>query len=246
VLAVDATEVPATVVGRIERLPTASDPTMTGVIVGNIDPLLGWLNAQPPWTFPDVLPAVTEPQELWLASADPDVAAAQVVSQAGDDATVLTVSATATSFSSRPVQIGLVSILFVGAAASVVLTLAGVIGYVVIAVRRRAKEMGVLRALGFRQRGVTGTFAVEQLVVLGVGAVIGVAGGVLLMRLVLPFVQLGESAEEIDPPALLVVDPTILGAYLAGLGLLLIASVAWASRRVSARDLSEVLREVER
>jgi hypothetical protein len=246
VLAVDASEVPAVIVGQIERLPTASDPTMTGVIVTDLDALLGWLNASPPWTFPDVLPALTEPQELWLTAADPDAAAAQVASQAGDDVTILTVSATATSFSSRPVQIGLVSILFVGATASVVLALAGVVGYVVIAVRRRAKEMGVLRALGFRQRGVTGTFAVEQLVVLGVGAVIGVAGGVLLMRLVLPFVQLGESAEEIDPPALLVVDPAVLGAYLAGLGLLLIASVAWASRRVSARDLSEVLREVER
>ena len=59
----------------------------------------------------------------------------------------------------------------------VVLALAGVTGYVLVAVRRRYREMGVLRALGLRRRGVAGTFALEQLVVLGIGAVIGIGAG---------------------------------------------------------------------
>ncbi len=82
--------------------------------------------------------------------------------------------------------------------------------------------------------------------VLGLGALIGVAGGVGLMRLLIPFVQLGEEAEELVPEVLLVLDYGVLGIYLAVVAALLVASVLWATRRVSVRDLAEVLREVER
>ena len=68
-------------------------------------------------------------------------------------------------FSSRPVQVGLVAVLFVGAAVSVALALAGVTGYVLLAVARRAREMGVLRALGFPRRGVKAGDAVEPVAV---------------------------------------------------------------------------------
>jgi len=101
-----------------------------------------------------------------------------------------TIGRVAASFSSRPVQVGLVAILFVGAAIAVVLALAGVVGYVLLAVARRAREMGVLRALGFGRRGVATTFAIEQLVVVGLGAVIGVLGGIGLVVVMVPFLQL--------------------------------------------------------
>ncbi|MBT8214208.1 MAG: ABC transporter permease, partial [Acidimicrobiia bacterium] len=126
------------------------------------------------------------------------------------------------------------------------LALAGVTGYVLLAVSRRAREMGVLRALGFGRSGVATTFAVEQLVVLGLGAFIGVVSGVLLMWVMLPFLQLGETAKEIDPPVLLTVPRSLLAIYVVVVGSLLIVSVIWATRRVSVRRMSEVLREVER
>jgi putative ABC transport system permease protein len=163
-----------------------------------------------------------------------------------EDAVVITAGGIEAAFTSRPVQIGLISILFVGAATGVILALAGVTSYVLIAVRRRTKEMGVLRALGFQRSGVAGTFAVEQLVVLGLGAFIGIAGGVALMHLLIPFVQLGEEAEELVPEVLLVLDYRVLGVYLAVIAALLVTSVLWATRRVSSRDLAEVLREVDR
>ena len=106
--------------------------------------------------------------------------------------------------------------------------------------------MGVLRALGLGRRSVASTFAVEQLVVLALGAVLGVVAGVGLMRLVLPFLQLGDDASEIVPSIELVLDPTVLGIYLAVVAVLLILSVLWATRTVSAGRLSEVLREVDR
>ena len=143
-------------------------------------------------------------------------------------------------------QVGLVAILFVGAAVSVVLALAGVTSYVLLAVSRRTREMGVLRALGFGRAGVAATFAIEQVAVLGLGAAIGTIGGIALMRGMLPFLQLGETAAEIQPSVRLAVDWPILFGYLMVVGVLLIASVIWATRRVSATRMSEVLREVER
>ncbi|MFQ5518191.1 MAG: FtsX-like permease family protein, partial [Acidimicrobiia bacterium] len=142
--------------------------------------------------------------------------------------------------------IGLVSILFVGAATGVLLALAGVTGYVLVAVRRRTREMGVLRALGLRRARVAATFAVEQLVVLVLGALIGVVGGVGLMRLMIPFLQLGEEAEELVPSVLLRIDLGVLGAYLAAVAVLMVVSVLWSTRTVSARDLSSVLRQGDR
>lgn len=106
--------------------------------------------------------------------------------------------------------------------------------------------MGVLRALGFERTSVGITFALEQFVVIGLGAAIGVVGGILLVVIMLPFFQLGETATEIIPPILLSVPGWQLAAYIAVVGVLLILSVLWATRRVSVRRMSEVLREVER
>jgi len=243
---IEANQIGAQFVDSIEVIPTADDPTAEGVMVTDLDVLMHWLNLTPTWSLAGSQSATASPQELWFRAADPDAAAAALAAATEEELEVVTAAGVEAAFSSRPVQIGLVSILFVGAATGVVLALAGVTSYVLIAVRRRTKEMGVLRALGFQRSGVAGTFAVEQLVVLGLGAVIGVLGGVGLMRLLIPFVQLGEEAEELIPEVLLVLDYRILGTYLLVVAGLLVVSVLWATRRVSARDLAEVLREVER
>jgi len=182
-----------------------------------------------------------------VATDDPNGATRLLLADYGaepDD--VITARGVSADFSSRPIQVGLVSILLLGTGAGVVLALAGVTGYVLIAVRRRFREMGVLRALGFRRRGVAGTFAVEQLVVLGLGAVVGVLAGIGLMRLMIPFLQLGEDAADLIPPAVMVVSWPRLGLYIGVLTVMLVTSVLWSTRTVSARRLSEVLREVER
>ena len=80
----------------------------------------------------------------------------------------------------------------------------------------------------------------------GLGAVIGTLGGIALMWTMIGFLQLGETAQLIEPQIMLAVPWNVLLAYIGVVGLLLILSVIWATRRVSARRMSEVLREVER
>jgi ABC-type lipoprotein release transport system permease subunit len=243
---IESQQITGEFVGRVNVVPTADDPTAEGVMITDLDVLLHWLNLTPSWALGGTRSPVAAPQELWFESEDLDGDIARLLTATEQEVEVVTAAGVEAAFSSRPVQIGLVSILFVGAATGVILALAGVTSYVLIAVRRRTKEMGVLRALGFPRSGVAGTFAVEQIVVLGLGAFIGVVGGIGLMRLLIPFVQLGEEAETLIPEVLLVLDFGVLGSYLALVAGLLVTSVLWATRSVSARDLAEVLREVDR
>ena len=244
---VDGETIQGEVTAIVRLVPTTGDPRYEGVFVTQLAGLTQWTSSAPPWSHRGTPAQWLVPEELWVRTADPDgtlrVLEAQLES---DPDAVITAAGAAADFSSRPIQVGLVSILFVGTGAGVVLALAGVTGYVLVAVRRRTREMGVLRALGFQRRGVAGTFATEQLAVLGVGAAIGVVAGIALMRLMIPFLQLGEDAVELQPPALMVINGPTLGLYLAVVTTLLVGSVLWSTRSVSARRLSEVLREVER
>jgi hypothetical protein len=235
------------VVGYIEELPTATDPRRDGLMVVDLDAVNAWANGEGTWSYNGAVARVDGPRELWIATDDPDGVTRVVLAQMADEPDdVITVGLAEAAFSSRPVQVGLVAILFVGAATGVVLALAGVTGYVLVAVTRRAREMGTLRALGFERTRVGGTFALEQFVVIGIGALIGVAGGIFLVIVMLPFFQLGESAQVIEPSILLSIPMVQLIAYIVLVGVLLIVSVVWATRRVSARKMSEILREVER
>ncbi|MBN2113908.1 MAG: ABC transporter permease [Acidimicrobiia bacterium] len=244
---VDGEQVDGWVAGLVNLVPTATDPRLEGALLTRLDGLMQWIEGTPKWSISGTLARVTQPQELWLRTDDPNGAARRLVAalEAEPD-DLLTIAGVSADFSSRPIQVGLVSILFIGTGAGVVLTLAGVTAYVLMAVRRRFREMGVLRALGLRRRSVAATFAVEQMVVLGVGAVIGIGAGLALMRLMLPFLQLGEGGADLLPPALMQLDWVRLAIYLGVVALVLVAAVLWSTRNVSARQLSEVLREVER
>lgn len=233
--------------GFVERVPTATDPRRQGVMVIDFEAYNVWANGFASWSLAGGPAAIETPDELWASTNDPDAVVRVVSSQMTFlPDSVWTVGLVEAAFASRPVQVGLVAILFVGAATGVVLALAGVTGYVMLAVSRRAKEMGVLRALGFERSSVGLTFALEQFVVIGLGAAIGVLGGIGLVIVMLPFFQLGEAAEVVEPPILLSIPLNQLVGYIAIVGVLLIISVLWATRRVSARRMSEVLREVER
>ncbi len=234
-------------VGYVEQVPTASDPRLDGVMVIDLDAYNAWANGAGSWSLSGAIARVEGPEELWVSTDEPDAVIRVVGAQMADEPdAVWTIGGAEAAFSSRPVQVGLVAILFVGAATGVVLALAGVSGYVLLAVSRRAREMGVLRALGFERTSVGVTFALEQLVVIGIGALIGVLGGILLVVIMLPFFQLGETAQDIVPTILLSVPRLQLAGYIAIVATLLIASVLWATRRVSVRRMSEVLREVDR
>jgi hypothetical protein len=243
---VAAARIDGVVVGRVDLVPTMSDRRYEGIMVTHLGGLRQWVSGEPSWSLTGTIARTLEAEELWVAAADPNATLTALLGQVEEEPDeVVTATGVSADFSSRPIQVGLVSILFIGTGAGVVLAIAGVTGYVVEAVRRRHREMGVLRALGFRRSGVAGTFALEQVVVLGLGALIGIGAGIGLMRLMIPFLQLGEEGVDLIPPALLHVPMGRLAIYLGAVAMLLMVSVLFITRSVSARKLSEVLREVE-
>jgi hypothetical protein len=244
---IDGEHVEGRVVGMVQLIPTDTDPRLEGAMLAPLDGVVQWVSGAPAWSISGTLARWTQPQELWLRTDDPNAAARRLAAELGTEPDALyTIAGVSSDFSSRPIQVGLVSILFIGTGAGVVLTLAGVTAYVLMAVRKRFREMGVLRALGLRRRSVAATFAVEQMVVLGVGAFVGIGAGLALMRLMLPFLQLGEGGADLLPPALMELDWVRLAVYLGIVAVVLVTAVLWSTRNVSARQLSEVLREVER
>ncbi|HYK20412.1 MAG TPA: FtsX-like permease family protein [Pyrinomonadaceae bacterium] len=105
-------------------------------------------------------------------------------------------------------------------------------------VRERTKEVGTLKAIGFKRGTITGLFLAEALLVSTIGAAIGIGGAVLLYRsvdfgLIIPFFN------SFVPTGQTLVVAFVL-AILVGL-----FSVVYSAYRVSGLTIAEALRSTE-
>jgi hypothetical protein len=103
-------------------------------------------------------------------------------------------------------------LLLFAAVAAVGLALAGVVTDLFVVGRRRAREVAAMRSLGLSPRTVAGAGALEQLLVLGTGVLLGTVAGFLAVRLALPRVPLGTglAVPPLLAPALLVIAATVV------------------------------------
>lgn len=140
---------------------------------------------------------------------------------------------------------GLALLLFLAAAgAAGILAAAGSALSIHLSARRRGYELAALRASGVRTGTLTVAILVEYALLLGVGALLGVAAGVVAAHLALPsvpeFVSLPAA-----PPLLYSIAPVPI-AVLVGSALLLLGIVAVASAtRLATTARSDRLREAE-
>jgi putative ABC transport system permease protein len=104
------------------------------------------------------------------------------------------------------------------------------------AVIERTKEIGVLRAVGFRRRHIIQQLLIEVVLISSVGGVIGWLTGVGAGWLVLPY--FAESGPALDIRAW-TAAAAILTAILLGLG-----SAVYPALRASRLDPSEAIRYV--
>jgi len=111
--------------------------------------------------------------------------------------------------------------------------LAILFGAVAAGAVRRAREVALLKTLGFTRWGVAGLFAVEQALAGTVAGVLGVAGGALLARQIV--VRQMELEWKILPG-------TLGSAFTVALALTLFAGLAASARALRQRPI-EALRE---
>jgi putative ABC transport system permease protein len=105
-------------------------------------------------------------------------------------------------------------------------------------VRERTKEVGTLKAIGFKRGTIAWLFLGEALSVATIGAVIGIGGAVLLYRTVdlglfIPFFTSFVPTKE-----------TLIGAFVLAIVVGLI-SVVYSAYRVSGLTIAEALRSTE-
>jgi len=110
---------------------------------------------------------------------------------------------------------------------------------------QRAREAGVLRALGAGQRSVVGVIGGEYALTAGLGALAGAAVGTGVVALVLPVVTLGPGGLPLMPPVDLSVPwPVVLGGTVALLLVPLLLVLALARADAHAAMVSD-LRSLE-
>src|SRR5215470_3479548 len=105
-------------------------------------------------------------------------------------------------------------------------------------VRERTKEVGTLKAIGFKRGTIAMLFLGEALVVAGIGGLIGIGGAVLLFR----SIDLGAVIPyffEFFPTR-----ETLVGAFILSV-LVGLISVAYSAYRVSGLTIAEALRSTE-
>jgi putative ABC transport system permease protein len=135
----------------------------------------------------------------------------------------------------QPRRQGLFGLLSVGFIAAGGLTLLGFLLSALITARRRAIELGVLRALGMSGRQVAVELIIEQvlLVIAGVGAGTGI--GLLAAQLVVPLLQVGAGPHPGTPsyPPQLAWDQVALIYVVFAIALLItLLALAWIMGRM--------------
>ena len=105
-------------------------------------------------------------------------------------------------------------------------------------VRERTKEVGTLKAIGFKRRTIAGLFVGESILLALVGAALGIGGAVMLYRSVDMSVYI---------PSVIAFVPTtqtLIGAFILAI-LVAVISVAYSTYRVTGLTIADALRSTE-
>ncbi|WBB62582.1 FtsX-like permease family protein [Streptomyces sp. WMMC500] len=112
----------------------------------------------------------------------------------------------------------------------------------VLAVRARAREFALLRALGVRARQLTALLWTEQLCLAAFAAAVGTATGVALAAAVVPAVTVTETGAAVHPELTVAVPWLRVAAVAAAVTALICLAVTATARALARMDLARVLR----
>ncbi|MET7460471.1 ABC transporter permease [Nonomuraea sp. NPDC005501] len=215
------------VAGIVERMPTTAGDQQAV--------LADWAALQS-----RALAAGQQPRpatEWWLAVRDGDTAPACAALDRRPewDVTAVDRRELTTALRDDPLAGGLQGALILGFVAALVFAVLGFLVNATVAVRERAAEFAVLRALGVGSRQVLGLLAVEQAFVVGLSLVAGTALAAVMNVLVVPHVVLTGQASAVTPDVVLDVPWAAIAGMLALVTALLFAIVAGLARAVRGR-----------
>jgi putative ABC transport system permease protein len=142
----------------------------------------------------------------------------------------------------RPERIGFFGTLSAGVLGVGGLAVASYTLFVLLNIRRRSTELGVLRSLGLRRGEVVRSVLYEQFMTLVIASVAAIALGVLAAYLFIPFVEVGRTALEQVPPYLIHIAFTDLGLMIMIASFALLVAIVAVIAVVIRQRLGEALR----
>lgn len=183
------------VVGVVNYFPTMYAEQTAGYLIMNRDALLNALN--------DSASQSVNVNEV-LLMVEGDVDQVDVASTALTAITSInqawSVDAIRKAIKADPMALGLRSVTFFGYVLTTMLSLVGFGTYFYMSARQRENMYGVLRSIGMSPRQLYGALALEQVVLIFAGLVIGTVLGVALNQITLPGLPITFSDRSPTPP----------------------------------------------
>jgi putative ABC transport system permease protein len=206
-------DVPVVLAGTLRYFPTLYDEGEPFVI-GNLDYAAEQQGAQYPWeVWLDLAPGA---DITWVAGAALGYGLRVLRSTPAE---LLRVDLL------RPERQGLFGLLSVGFLATTLVSVIGFLAYTLLSFQRRLVELGVLRALGLSGGQLRTLLIVEQALVIGLGAGMGTALGVLASLLFVPFLQVRTGVFPDTPPFVVQIAWDQIAIVYAVAGGLLVGTV---------------------
>jgi hypothetical protein len=226
-------DLPILTVGMVDAFPTL-DPAVPFVIVD-----LSTLDQQRLAEAGHTVAA----GEWWLAVDDAraDAVAAEILAIA-DDAEVIGRLALTERLLSDPIPLGVIGALGLGAAAALAFAAIGFVVSAAVSTNERLGEFALLQAIGLSASQLAGWLSIEHAFLLAIGLLSGVAVGLLLAWLVLPFATLTTAGTAAVPAPVVVlpIEPFVPLAIMAVA--LLGGTVLLVTRQLRTVDLAGLLR----
>jgi ABC-type antimicrobial peptide transport system permease subunit len=225
------------IVGTYELFPTLEDPRMTPSIVVDGPTIAAALNANPSGPL-------HYPAEVWLEGGDGLLATArELVDEGGISAEISSFEELREAQQKDPlVAAGWEGILFISFAAILILSAIGFLIYSYLTAQRRTLEFAVLRTMGFSKPQIAAVVGFEQIFVIGLGMIAGTLMGMRLGSLMIRYMGLTETGDEVLPPMQLEINWFTVGTAWLVLGLVFLVTIGAVVLLYSRLALHRVLR----
>jgi ABC-type antimicrobial peptide transport system permease subunit len=140
------------------------------------------------------------------------------------------------------VAAGWEGILFISFAAILILSAIGFLIYSYLTAQRRTLEFAVLRTMGFSKKQIAIVVGFEQIFVIGLGMIAGTLMGMRLGSLMIRYMGLTETGDEVLPPMHLQISWLTVGTAWLVLGLVFLVTIGAVVLLYSRLALHRVLR----
>jgi ABC-type antimicrobial peptide transport system permease subunit len=225
------------IVGTYDLFPTLGDSRKDPSLVVDGPTMAAALNANPigPLEYPD---------EIWLQGGnDIDATAHQLMDNGTIAGGISSFDELQDAQQKDPlVAAGWEGILFISFAAILILSAIGFLIYSYLTAQRRTLEFAVLRTMGFSKLQIATVVAFEQIFVISLGMFAGTLMGMRLGSLMIRYMGLTETGDQVLPPMQLQISWLTVGTAWLVLGLVFLVTIGAVVLLYSRLALHRVLR----